>query len=976
MDHDQPLPTEGTAGAEADRLVAGVVVPVHNGEATLHRCLSAIRRNCPDIQIIVADDASSDRSAEIARQHGATVVRTGDEAIGPAAARNLAAETLAADVVVFIDSDVELAPDTIDRLVAPLGDNADDHTGRIVASFGSYDDAPDSSNAASLYANLRHHHLHQTSLREAETFWAGCGAMLLSVFREAGGFDEGFAKPSIEDIELGMRLRQQGYHIRSIPEAQAKHLKNWNLGTLWRTDVVYRALPWSKLMLCGKGLTRDLNTSLSQRMSAVLIYAAVAALTVAIILGSTTAALLSGVTVGVWYALNRSLFRLLWRRGRFKGLIAGSMLHACYYVYASATLAFVWLTKNWSPDPNRFDSAAATRPAPGKSFRLGVWLTVIIVLVLYLSGITALAVSWAPDQWLWDQIRLLGKDPTTSYLSLSDINDTQRRARWAGIVYLATAGIITVIGPRILSLAFSDLRPTFIRWKRGLRLIATFDKALVLGAMLVLATGAVRYGSQPMRLDEAATFLNYAHRPLLVVLSLYDSTNNHLLHSALMWFSVRLFGDDPWSIRLPATLAMIACVPSLYLAGRRLFGADTALVATGIFGGGLYSVDLATNARGYPLVILTFLLMLCLLPDVLRRRPASTMVFICLAAAGAWAVPVMIYPFAGCVIWLLLRGLWWKDDRTAWNRQRLTILSRKSLGIFAVVVLVGSLVALLYLPTRIVVRNQTDAFERIIKENSSAPLVGLVRRCAEQLDAAFQLWTHPFDQLRGAIGLLVLVGLVFSMWKRRTDSVLLAVAMLIGCAAVLAITRFASPPFWSWAFLYPLLTLYLAVPLSLAFSGTLSRSSAPARQTSGPRQTTAYGVKAAALVALIAGPAFWWRSDYPRNMPFYVGFQAAPDAIIALDQTSERDVISAFTSTNVLKFYIERIDSDSKRVFFLGSAPSDFDGSFVAVVPKHGVRLGGEWSPPKIEIPAQYVAIKKKEYADFNLVWYELPPAG
>lgn len=64
-----------------------------------------------------------------------------------------------------------------------------------------------------------------------------------------GGFDESYRKPSIEDIELGYRLKQAGLKIRLCKALQVKHLKRWEVVSLLRADFFYRALPWTELIL-------------------------------------------------------------------------------------------------------------------------------------------------------------------------------------------------------------------------------------------------------------------------------------------------------------------------------------------------------------------------------------------------------------------------------------------------------------------------------------------------------------------------------------------------------------------------------------------------------------------------------------------------------------------------------------------------------------------------------------------------------
>jgi hypothetical protein len=72
----------------------------------------------------------------------------------------------------------------------------------------------------------------------------------------------------MEDVELGVRLRQAGQRIRLCPEVQAKHLKRWTLASLWHTDIFARAIPWTRLILRQGRLSCDLNLNWRSRLSA------------------------------------------------------------------------------------------------------------------------------------------------------------------------------------------------------------------------------------------------------------------------------------------------------------------------------------------------------------------------------------------------------------------------------------------------------------------------------------------------------------------------------------------------------------------------------------------------------------------------------------------------------------------------------------------------------------------------------------
>ena len=186
-------------------------------------------------EIIVVDDGSTDGTGDLARSFGATVVSLAGGPHGPAAARNRGALEATGDILVFLDADVAVHTTTLERIADHFAVAPD-----VAALFGSYDDRPAEPGIVSRYKNLLHHFTHQHSRADAKTFWAGCGAIRREVFVECGGFDERFRRPSIEDIDLGLRLWQAGHRIRSCPEIQATHLKRWTLAGLIHTDVFLR----------------------------------------------------------------------------------------------------------------------------------------------------------------------------------------------------------------------------------------------------------------------------------------------------------------------------------------------------------------------------------------------------------------------------------------------------------------------------------------------------------------------------------------------------------------------------------------------------------------------------------------------------------------------------------------------------------------------------------------------------------------
>ena len=116
---------------------------------------------------------------------------------------------------------------------------------------------------------------------EASTFWAGAARSGGPRSRPSVASTRSDSGTSIEDIDLGYRLRRAGYLILLDTGLQATHLKRWTFRSLLHTDVMLRALPWSRLSLESGALVDDLNLKRDQRLSAVLIAPAVVCLALA-----------------------------------------------------------------------------------------------------------------------------------------------------------------------------------------------------------------------------------------------------------------------------------------------------------------------------------------------------------------------------------------------------------------------------------------------------------------------------------------------------------------------------------------------------------------------------------------------------------------------------------------------------------------------------------------------------------------------
>jgi GT2 family glycosyltransferase len=283
------------------------IVPASDAPPELERCVEAIwSAEDPPDEVIVVESAPGP---------------------GPAAARNAGAERAGGDVLVFVDSDVLPHRDVFRRIRAAF-----DADPELAAIFGSYDDSPEAPGVVSGFRNLLHHFVHQQSGGEAATFWAGLGAIRRDVFARAGGFDaDRYTEPSIEDIELGMRLAARGARMKLDPTLQGTHLKRWTLKEMVRTDFHGRGVPWVALLARNSAAPTGLNLGWRHRLSAAASIALVASL-------AARRPRQAAVALGAFVALNASFYTLLLKRRGSAQAALGVGLHALHHLTAACAV--------------------------------------------------------------------------------------------------------------------------------------------------------------------------------------------------------------------------------------------------------------------------------------------------------------------------------------------------------------------------------------------------------------------------------------------------------------------------------------------------------------------------------------------------------------------------------------------------------------------------------------------------------------
>jgi len=177
------------------------IVPAYNEEALIARtldCIHAAAKFCLEAyEIIVADDASTDRTAEIARSHGARVIQVNRRQI--AATRNAGALQARGEMLIFVDADTFVSESVVRAAIEAMKLGA--AGGGSAVSFDG--DVP-------RYAKV----MQPILVRAFRATGLACGCFLFctrAAFDATGGFDESlFAS---EEIWMSLAVKRHGRFV-------------------------------------------------------------------------------------------------------------------------------------------------------------------------------------------------------------------------------------------------------------------------------------------------------------------------------------------------------------------------------------------------------------------------------------------------------------------------------------------------------------------------------------------------------------------------------------------------------------------------------------------------------------------------------------------------------------------------------------------------------------------------------------------
>jgi len=189
----------------AEKPLVSVIIPTKNSETTIEKCLRSIRNQTyPNIEVIVVDNYSKDRTGEIAERWGAKIFQLDAER---AEAKNFGLKKARGKYVCFIDSDMELTRSVMEECVSLM-----ENDGRIGGII-----IPEKSVGNSFWVKVRDFE---------RSFYAGTEIESARFFRKdlvekVYGFDEDII--AFEESALPQKIEKMGYNVKQRINAEILH---------------------------------------------------------------------------------------------------------------------------------------------------------------------------------------------------------------------------------------------------------------------------------------------------------------------------------------------------------------------------------------------------------------------------------------------------------------------------------------------------------------------------------------------------------------------------------------------------------------------------------------------------------------------------------------------------------------------------------------------------------------------------------
>ena len=300
---------------------ARIIVPTLGAGGLLLRCLEGIGESRMKVAcetVVVVDSPDGAGVAAALRDRPVEVRSTGGLG-SAAAARNCGAKGFAGQFLIFIDADVEIEPECLERLLEPLRE------GRAEATVGNYSRDVTGLNFASAYKQLYVAGVYARRCPGIRNdYWTAIAAVRADAFFALRGFDARYKGACGEDAEFGIRMTRAGLKTLAVTDACGRHLKALTLRSLVANDWRKGRVAMRNHFLSDGPLADNRHASRRDMLGAVLASALAACVTLLPALPLSNALLVAALLAGAYVLARLDLAQAFAARG--PAFLSGALL--------------------------------------------------------------------------------------------------------------------------------------------------------------------------------------------------------------------------------------------------------------------------------------------------------------------------------------------------------------------------------------------------------------------------------------------------------------------------------------------------------------------------------------------------------------------------------------------------------------------------------------------------------------------------